>query len=147
MAPTLVNGLDRVCAYAAPGCHTENLLLQVWVLHYRFMEWTENIEIRSYKSLAVWHLTPWPNWHVAMLHLMLIWSRCQVQLKLALYGIRTLNQELLTLKPCSYKLRNKITGSFQQVEPTIFCWWIIIHCFVVLFLIASLPLERAPEFS
>jgi len=34
VAPRLVNGLDLVCACAATGYHTENLLLQVWASLY-----------------------------------------------------------------------------------------------------------------
>jgi len=51
MAPMLVNGLDIVCTNAAPRCHTENLMLQVWASLYRFTGDVENGMFRSYKAL------------------------------------------------------------------------------------------------
>jgi len=47
----LVNGLDVIGAFAAPGYSAEYLLLQVWASPYRFMNDWGIMEIRSYNAL------------------------------------------------------------------------------------------------
>ena len=51
MAPWLVNGLDIVCTWRAPGYHAENLLLQVWASLYRVGEITKEVEFQPYKCM------------------------------------------------------------------------------------------------
>jgi hypothetical protein len=53
VVPLLVNGLDYVCTCAAPGYHTENLLLQVWASLYRLMERIKNCGISIIQGQAV----------------------------------------------------------------------------------------------
>ncbi len=53
ITPQLVNGLEVFCTGHQSGCHTENLLLQVWASLYRVGDNNKIMIFRSYKQIKI----------------------------------------------------------------------------------------------